>query len=139
VYIKQVDVHKQHELKLTSSQKSMIARHAKNLRVTANARAKYLSTHYLELASACEGAIIKNKQQLVKIKAEIVAGSNNAFLRPEALKKKTQQITKLRFLIHQMSNRLQRLKAAAEKSSQLSERGLATMCLGGKKTGLCCA
>ena len=139
VYINQVDVHKQHEFKLTSSQKSMIARHAKNLRVTANARAKYLSTHYFELASACEGAIIKNKQQLVKIKAEIVAGSNNAFLRPEALKKKTQQITKLRFLIHQMSNRLQRLKAAAEKSSQLSERGLATMCLGGKKTGLCCA
>jgi hypothetical protein len=67
--VKQVDVHKQHELKLTSSQKSMIARHAKNLRVTANARAKYLSTHDLELASACEGAIIKNKQQLVKIKA----------------------------------------------------------------------
>jgi hypothetical protein len=111
----------------------MIARHAKNLRVTANARAKYLSTHYLELASACEGAIVKNKQQLDKIKAEIVAGSNNAFLRPEALKKKTQQITKLKFSLHQMSNRLQRLKAAAEKSSQLSERGLATICFGGKK------
>jgi hypothetical protein len=63
VYINQVDVHKQHELKLTRSQKSMIARHAKNLRVTANARAKYLSTHYLELSSACEATMVKKRSR----------------------------------------------------------------------------
>jgi hypothetical protein len=68
----------------------------------------------------------------------MVAGSNNAFLRPEALKKKTLQITKLKFSLHQMSNRRQRLKSSAEKNKILSESGLATMCFGGK-TGLCCA
>ena len=133
VYVKQVDAHTQQELKLTSSQKKMVARHAKNLRVTANARSKYLSTHYLELASACESAITKKRAQLDKLKAEIVASSTNTFLKPEALKKKTQQITKLKVSFHQMSNRLQRLRAAAVKQQKLSESGLTTMCFGGRK------
>ena len=111
----------------------MIARHAKNLRVTANARAKYLSTHYLELVSACEGAIVKKKQQLDKIKAEIVTGSNTAFLNPDALKKKRQQAQQLRLSLPQMNNRLQRLKSAAKKNKHLSDSELPTMCFGGRK------
>jgi len=101
--------------------------------VNCRQRAKYLSTYYLELSSACEATMVKKKQQLDKIKAEIVAGSNNAFIKPDALKKKKQQTAKLRFSIHQIKNRMQRLKSAAEKNKKLDESGLATMCFGGKK------
>ena len=75
------------ELHLTSSQKSMIARHAKNLRTTANARAKYLASHYVELAKACEKTLDQKKKQIAVLMSQCFASKAN-LLKPSALKKK---------------------------------------------------
>jgi hypothetical protein len=120
------------DIGFTSSQKGMVARHAKNLRTTANARAKYLAAHYAELADACGKAVDRKQKQIKALKSEC-SPSNASLLKPHALKAKRAQIAKLKFSLYQTRCRTERLQSQAKRNKALAGSALATICFGSRK------
>ena len=114
--------------RLTNPQHHEVVRHARNLRITSNARARWLSEHYAKLASASTKKIARIKSDIERLSKDLGP------LRQAKLKAKNAKLLETKkFGLRSTMQRKDRLLEISKRQTALAHSGLASQAFCGSK------
>lgn len=115
----------------TTHQEKMVARQARTLRKTANAKSKWLAEHLSQLAGECQAKLERTLDEIEKLSSQIQTPF--PLCRPSLKKKMQAALAKKKLGLASTRQRMQRLVASSKHHEELANNGVASMAFGGRK------